>query len=128
MITFNNNKTIETSKSQEKPILHIDKITFNTNDQEWRNRLSIASMKFKTTGYNDNDQFLKSNAVTFSLGPFVGPKKQTPVFNINKLVTFIDSQNIINDEECHHWITSIKVNNLNFQDNETLNVILQDNT
>ncbi len=126
MIIFNQDKYQETTTSPDKPILHIDKIIFNSSDKNWVHRLFTASLTFKITGFDINDRELKSFQTPMTFGQFITTQLRQPVFEVNRLVIFRKDYGFHKDNKCDYWTTSIEVNNLTLQEDETLNVYLFD--
>jgi hypothetical protein len=124
IITFDQNNYQEMITSQSRPILHIDKIIFNSDDQGWVHRLSTASLIIEIACFDNKSRKLKNSQVIITFGQFI--TTQQPILNVNRPVTFSEHHGSLKDDKCHHWTASIKLDNLTLEEDETLNIFLLD--
>lgn len=125
MIIFKENKLTETSSFDKQIIIQIDKITFNTKDSNWVERLFTASLKFTETYYNCQKKEIGSSSFQVTLGQFITTKHKQPVFDTNLIVEFNEFQSMNKNEKVCFWKMNITVKNLTFKNDETMTIYTQ---
>src|SRR5260221_2211261 len=121
-ITFTRNHLKETKNSTDKPVIHFDKVVFNSDITNWVSRLCSASFTVKIACIDNKKQERKSTQMAIPIGGLISPFHKQPVITINKKVLFESSENdfFTKDAECTSWRTTIELNNLELKDNETM--------
>lgn len=125
---FENSNLIQTITSVDKPVLYINKIVFVTNDTNWASRLFGASLTIKFLCIDKDKREGKSSSEPLSFGTFITPYHRKPVMEINRLFSFTDHFKFTDDSECKQWQVIIGLNNLTFEQNESLEVFITDHT
>lgn len=128
MIKFDHNKLKKTTTSVDKPVLHINKIILITTDKEWASRLFGASLSVKFACIDKNKKETKTSLDHLSLGTLITPYHKQPVLELNQQFSFVDKFNFTKDDECTQWKTTIELNNLSLEKNESLEVSIIDSS
>jgi hypothetical protein len=120
-IPFNKENLIDTVRTSEKPVLNIVRAVYNSNDNNWVQRLLSASLTLKTTCYDNEDKLIYYKEQILILGSYITPYHRQPVLEIDYTENF-QSQLSNNLDRQSYWITTVELSNLLFIENETLNV------
>src|ERR1700688_4152112 len=124
-IQFNKDKLVDTVRTTEKPVLNIIRAVFTSNDNNWVQRLLSASLTLKSTCYDKEDKLVDSSSKILILGSYITPYHRQPVLEINYTENFHTpfSNNMYRQS---YWITEIILGDIQFTENETLNVSVLD--
>src|SRR5690606_14447120 len=90
-ITFDNSKAKQTNTSVVKPVLHINKITFNTKDKNWVSRLVGTSITIKFACVDKDKKERKTSQEQLSFSAFITPYHIRPDLLVDKQFSFEDS-------------------------------------
>lgn len=121
IVQFNKTNLIDTSDSKEKPVVHIVRIVFNTNNPHWVNELTKATLVVTTKVY-ENATFLGTTSIPLVLGAYITPYIKQPVLELNRTENFGELLAIPAINKATKWVTTFEIKDLDFKDDESLNI------
>ncbi len=124
-IQFNSTKLLDEKKTDEKPVINIVRASLNSNDSNWSPKLSPACLTLSTTCYDSNDQMVYSSSQALILGSYINLDQTQPVVEINHTEHFKPTAGVDLSRKSY-YITTISLDRIHLQANETLNVYIID--
>lgn len=118
MISFSSSQLVQSFDLDAEPVFDIEKIVFITNDKNWVNRLSNASF---TIHFECRDNKTSSSS-HLDFGSFITPYHKQPVLEVNRRYSFANEFQQSTPPICKSWFVQVSLNNLNFQNGETLSL------
>ncbi|MCH8317804.1 MAG: hypothetical protein IIA88_04805, partial [Bacteroidetes bacterium] len=126
MIKFNSNKYQETILYSSKPVINIIRINYLTNVKDWVNRLNAANLSVKISALGKDDKEIASIQEFLSFGAYITPYHKQPVLETNQTFKFSTDLMSQDHSNCNKWKVDIILNNINFDENETLTIEYMD--
>jgi hypothetical protein len=119
-ITFTKEYFEDIISTQEKPVIDIVRIIFNSEDKNWTVRLFTASLLLKTSCLDIDDNELQSIQVPMTLGAFITAQHRQPVLNVDRIEKFNSHPPLQKSNKKTYWKLSIRLKDLFLQEGETL--------
>jgi len=128
-LTFRQDNLIDTTTTEDKPVINVVRVVININDTEWTNRLLKTSLELTAVCYNNNKEEIFRRVIPLTLSIYRSLNHKQPVIEIQKTINFInDLQSCDDFKEQSYWITTIVLKNFEFSENETMNVSVIEKT
>lgn len=124
-IKFNKGKFLEEIKTSKKPTINIKSVCFNSNDNDWIERLYSAHITLKTTGVDNEGKEVCHVTSPISFAAYISPNHRQPSFKINHYENF-RLANEIQFNSISYWKTSIVLEGITFKEQELLTLIVND--
>jgi len=120
-IQFNKDNLIDEAKTSNKPVVNVIRAIFNSNDNDWVQRLISTSITIKTVALDNDENEVCSASQPLSIGAYITPNHRQPVLEINYTETF-QLNFSIDRNRISYWKTTIVLNGIEFKENESLTV------
>lgn len=125
-IVFNKKKIHEVISYDVMPVIHIGKISFASEEQNWTNKLFSSSLMVKISALDKNDKEIASNETPLVIGAFITPMHKQPVFEIKTNFSFSNTFNFDNTSRFKKWRVEVTLRNLTLSDGESLVIEFMD--
>ena len=119
-ITFNKTYFEDIISTEDKPVINIVRIIFNSEDRNWTDRLFTASLLLKASCIDNADNELQSIQVSMTFGAFITAQHQQPVLNVDRTEKFTSRSPLQKSNKKVRWNLSIKLKDLLLNEGETL--------
>ncbi|MBI2723344.1 MAG: hypothetical protein HYX39_14315 [Bacteroidetes bacterium] len=124
-LIFSKGQFTESILYNQKPVINISTVQFNTSDNQWVNRLYAGSLIIKVYYLNQNNEELDRFEDHISFGTYISTDHKIPNLTVNKTIHIpIHTQNDPNF--LNKWKVIIELSNLNLEMNERIEILIMD--
>lgn len=125
---FDKENLIQKITSIDKPVLYINEIVFVSDDKDWVNRIYGSSLNIKFVCIHEDGREGENCSEQLVFGTFITSNHKKPLMEVNRLYSFVDAFKSTNDNKCKQWQVIIELKNLEFEQNERLEILITDYT
>lgn len=123
-LSFDRHTTQEIFFYPEKPVFHIIKINFiSDNNRDWITKVNNGTLLLKVAALDSTYRELASEQIHISFSSYIEPQHVQPVLEVDQdydLLKRISDQDL---KKCKQWKVEFTLNNLLFQENDSLSVL-----
>jgi hypothetical protein len=125
-IIFDENKNQHVIYYQEKPVINIIRANFVSSNRDWVNQLFNTYFFIKISVLDNEKKEIASEQNPLSFGTFITPYHRQPVLEINKTFPFSINSTFNDFTSYKNWKIDIILNNLKFNEGDSLLVEYMD--
>ncbi len=126
-IIFNKDRMEDVSITSQKPILYLVRLSFNTSDRNWFNRIYNAQLLLKCELINDKDEPTNHTAsVPYSIGTFLSPNHQHPEIDLKFYEKFNPFSVVPKEYQHFRYRVSYELKYISFEDDESISLTVMD--
>ena len=118
-IQFNKDYLTDEASTSNKPVVNVIRAIFNSNDNDWVQRLISTTITLKTIALDNEGKEVCSASRPLSITAYITPNHKQPVLEINYTEKFQFNFSIDSDR-VSYWITTIVLDGIEFKENESL--------
>lgn len=118
-IQFKKDYLTDEANTSNKPVVNVIRAIFNSNDNDWVQRLISTSITLKTVALDNEEKEFYIASQPLSIAAYITPYHKQPVLEINYTEKF-QFNSSIDRNRVSYWKTTIALNGIEFKENESL--------